>query len=73
MSIASQHCAANDLSQALVDMTDSNPVVRAIASRKAEEAFQRIVKARTETFEAPQSLDFRGEVPALQSALIAAE
>lgn len=49
MSIASQFNAAKDFTEALLDSTHPNLTVRAIASRKAEEAFQRLVKARGET------------------------
>jgi hypothetical protein len=47
MSIASQYNAAQDLLQALADAEDKSLVVRAIAYRKAEEAFQRIAALRS--------------------------
>lgn len=47
MSIASQYNAAHDFLQALADTEDKNPTVRAIASRKAEEAYQQLIAART--------------------------
>lgn len=51
MSIASQFNAAKDFADALLAMNNDNPTVRAVASSKAEEAFQRLVKARSETGE----------------------
>lgn len=67
MSIASQFNATKDLYEALGDMTNPNLTVRAIASRKAEEAFQRLVKARNEV-EAVPSIEFGSEIPALTSS-----
>lgn len=68
MSIASQYNAAKDFTEALLDSTHPNLTVRATASRKAEEAFQRLVKARKDTPDLLPSPDFRGEIPALTSA-----
>ncbi|MBO0141467.1 hypothetical protein JZX87_09860 [Agrobacterium sp. Ap1] len=68
MSIASQFNATKDLYEALGDMTNPNLTVRAIASRKAEEAFQRLVKARGQTDDIVSSLDFRGEVPVITTS-----
>lgn len=68
MSIASQYNAAVEFTDALLAMNHDNPTVRAIASRKAEEAFQRLVKARGETDDIVSSLDFRGEPAAITSA-----
>jgi hypothetical protein len=53
MSIASEYNAAKDLADALADMADKNPTIRAIASRKAEEAFARLSRLRVERIAAP--------------------
>jgi len=68
MSIASQFNATKDLYEALGDMTNPNLTVRAIASRKAEEAFQRLVKARGEEADISPSIEFGSEIPALTNA-----
>lgn len=79
MSIASQYNAAVELADALLSSTHDSPTVRAIASRKAEEAFQRLVKARGETEDKEvlgrfghhpdPAIDFEVEVETLQGQL----